>query len=102
MAKRYLQQKEYRILHTNWTCHWGEIDIVAVKDNQITFFEVKTRKKEVLETISHGKLKRLFRSAQIYLKKYGYGFSQFQVDFIGITTEDGRLIHFENVLEVRL
>lgn len=45
-AVRYLRRHGYRILARNWRYgHW-ELDIVAVKDGDIVFAEVKTRSYE--------------------------------------------------------
>lgn len=102
-ACRYLQRKGYKILHTNWYCQWGEIDLAAIRDGKLIFFEIKTRQSNVLETISPGKMKRLSRSVQFYIQRYGYSFDHFQVDFIGIErVPKSKLIHLENVLELRL
>lgn len=102
-ACRYLQRKGYKILHTNWYCQWGEIDVAAIKDGKLIFFEIKTRQSNVLETISPGKMKRLSRSVQFYIQRYGYSFDNFQVDFIGIErAPKAKLIHLENILELRL
>lgn len=102
-VQRILIKNGYRVLHCNWYCHWGEIDIVAEKSGRIYFFEVKTRKTDVLESISPAKLKHLWRSIQIYLKKYGHSFENFQVDFIGLETANSKtkLIRLQNVLEER-
>jgi len=43
MAKLYLEQQGYEIMHVNW-CHGkAEIDLIACKDKVIIFTEVKTR-----------------------------------------------------------
>ena len=104
MAVQYLKQRGYRILHTNWYCRWGELDIVATKEGRIFFFEVKTREKCVLESMTDYKFKNMLRSVQLYLKRYGYGFSNFQVDFLGIETKHTppKLLRIQNILEARL
>ena len=43
MAKQYLINKEYKIIQTNFRCYFGEIDIIAQKDNSLIFVEVKAR-----------------------------------------------------------
>lgn len=40
----FLTQNGYRILHRNYRCKQGEVDIIAQKDNYIVFVEVKYRK----------------------------------------------------------
>ncbi len=102
-ACRYLEKKGYKILHINWYCQWGEIDLVAIREEKLIFFEIKTRQSDVLQTISPGKMKRLWRSVQFYIQRYGYSFDNFQVDFIGIErAPKSKLIHLENVLELRI
>lgn len=42
-AVRYLRDNKYKILTTNYISRFGEIDIIAEKNNVLTFVEVKTR-----------------------------------------------------------
>ena len=42
-AARILRAKGYDILHRNYRCSMGEIDIIASKNDTIAFIEVKTR-----------------------------------------------------------
>ena len=42
-AARYLEHVGYEILEMNWTCPFGEADIVAREGNTLVFVEVKTR-----------------------------------------------------------
>ncbi len=74
---RYLRDKGYRILETNY-CNTtgkrlGEIDIVAKKDGRIIFVEVKTRTVGVgalpEENIGRDKLRKLERIAACYLRE---------------------------------
>lgn len=44
VATRYLQQNDFDILERNYLKKWGEIDIIAKKDNTIRFIEVKSQK----------------------------------------------------------
>ena len=43
LAAFYLEQCGLRILNRNWTCRFGEADIVAEDDKEIVLVEVKTR-----------------------------------------------------------
>lgn len=73
LAVRYLLQKGYKIIHQNWTCRWGELDIVAEKDNLVIFVEVRYRQflNNMLteEIVSFYKKKSLQRTINIYLSK---------------------------------
>jgi putative endonuclease len=44
---KWLESKDYVILHYNWRCRWGEIDIIAQNNTEssLIFVEVKTRSK---------------------------------------------------------
>lgn len=42
-AAEFLKKQGYRILHLNWRCRRGEIDIVAEEGRTIVFVEVKLR-----------------------------------------------------------
>ena len=44
LANDFLRNKGFKILDTNWRFQHKEIDIVAMKDNEIVFVEVKARK----------------------------------------------------------
>lgn len=43
IAVEYLQKENYKIIKRNFYCRQGEIDIIATKNKQIIFIEVKTR-----------------------------------------------------------
>ncbi len=43
LAREYLESRGYEILEENWTFGKVEIDLIAWKDRQIIFIEVKTR-----------------------------------------------------------
>lgn len=47
LAADYLMKQGYTILHHNWNLHRGcELDLVARKDGELHFVEVKTRRRE--------------------------------------------------------
>lgn len=43
IAGEYLEKLNYKIIYKNFRCKCGEIDIVAIKNHEIVFVEVKTR-----------------------------------------------------------
>ena len=76
LVSKWLQSKSYRILHHNWHCRWGEIDVIAEDKTASTlvFLEVKTRNKnnwdhDGLAAISWAKQQKISRSAALFLAK---------------------------------
>ena len=47
LAARFLRDKGYQILSSNYRCRQGEIDIIAEDEKYIVFVEVKYRKNSV-------------------------------------------------------
>ena len=54
IAVSYLKEHGYFIRERNYYSSWGEIDIIAEKDGQLHFVEVKTRQN--IESIQLGEL----------------------------------------------
>lgn len=73
-AARFLREKGYRILSSNYRCRQGEVDIIAAIGQYIVFVEVKTRGQNAMysprEAVTLAKQRRLIQTALIYLSKY--------------------------------
>lgn len=71
IAYKYLAEKGFTVIYKNWTCRWGEIDLIAEKENIITFVEVKYRTGPTnchpSEAMTYYKKKSLQRSINIFL-----------------------------------
>ena len=52
IALKYLEKKGYQILDRNFLKPYGEIDIIAIKNDILTFVEVKTRKNDEFKPAS--------------------------------------------------
>ncbi|MCB9029428.1 MAG: YraN family protein [Deltaproteobacteria bacterium] len=69
----YLENNDYQIISENWRCRAGEIDIVAIKENTLSFIEVKTRSRasadrfSPFEAVDYKKERKIRRLAEIYL-----------------------------------
>ncbi len=70
-AARELERLGYRLLHRNWRCRLGELDIVADDGGTLVFVEVKTRGSAVhgspAERVDYRKRARLERLARAFL-----------------------------------
>ncbi|MFN8673092.1 MAG: YraN family protein [Candidatus Sericytochromatia bacterium] len=71
VAINFLLENNYEILENNFYCRYGEIDIVAKKENIIIFIEVKYRKNanfgEPEEAVSLKKIKAICKTALYYI-----------------------------------
>lgn len=69
-AARYLKNSGYKILHRNYRCPFGEIDIIASKDDVVCFVEVKTRTGDYFgapnEAVNNTRKTRYKNSARYY------------------------------------
>lgn len=75
-AARYLRDNGYRIITSNYRSRLGEIDIIAQKDKNICFVEVKTRGEktiaEPMEAVDSAKQSRIIATAKLFIKVYEY------------------------------
>jgi putative endonuclease len=69
-----LKKSGFRIVARNYLKKWGEIDIIALKDKILYFYEVKTVSKSKYETgyrpednVSNLKLKKMGRTIETFL-----------------------------------
>lgn len=73
IAERYLKRHGYIILERNFLVRGSEIDIIAEKNDEIHFIEVKTRTERSLgdpiEAVTYYKRKALIHGAKVYLMK---------------------------------
>jgi putative endonuclease len=69
---KHLKRLKYKILDTNFTARFGEIDIIAKQDDTIVFIEVKYRKASFSgtpqEAVTYSKQKKIIKSAILYIK----------------------------------
>jgi putative endonuclease len=88
IAAQYLIKNGYNILDKNISAPFGEIDIIAEKNNCICFVEVKSRKTEIYglpeEAITKMKKNKIIKVAQFYIKKKHIKEKLFRFDVISI------------------
>ncbi len=88
IASKYLTERGFTVVCKNWTCRWGEIDIIAEKDETLIFVEVKYRVGSLnchpSEAITYYKRKSLQRSINMFLAK-NYVTKPWRVDILCIS-----------------
>ena len=103
-AANYLKQKKYKILGQNYSCRFGEIDLIAQKDNFVVFVEVKTRTNENFakprEFVTRAKQERVIRSAMMWLQQNDCDL-QPRFDVIEVVGQGRgqKITHLENAYE---
>lgn len=74
-AARYLRRKGYAIIDRNFSCRYGEVDIIARKRGILAFVEVKLRKNDSFaqakEFVTYAKQRRVTAAAQLWLSTAG-------------------------------
>lgn len=96
-AAKYLEQKGYRILESNYNSRTGEIDLVTKDGEYYAFVEVKYRSntKQGLpeEAVDYRKMRRITLTAQHYFVHHKLSeFTPCRFDVVVILKEEIRLI----------
>ena len=90
LAVDHLTRMGLRILHRNWRCRYGELDVIACDEasRAVVFVEVKTRTGDVYGGLAHAvtprKVRRLRRLAGLWLAGQEAGWAAIRIDVIGV------------------
>lgn len=105
-AARFLRKKGYTILSANFNCPFGEIDLVAQKDDTIVFVEVKSRtagqQSLPREAVTISKQQKIKKASLMYLQQYN---EECNVRYDVIEVLTGKILrraaihHIENAFE---
>ncbi len=108
-ACRWLRRHGYRILERNFSCRFGEIDIIARKGRYLAFVEVKMRKNAdhgaAMEFVTPAKQNRLIQTAEYWLMKTPIDLQpRFDVVEVyapeGISTRKPEINHLEDAFQL--
>ena len=102
IAVQYLKQQNYTIIDQNFTVSGGEVDIIAIKDNVMYFFEVKSVQVPIntvscetainqtnydsynpIENVTQSKIKRIQTAINAFHMKRGNA-NQYLIKIIGV------------------
>jgi putative endonuclease len=106
LAVEFLKKNNVKILEVNWHySRFGEIDIIALDKNILSFVEVKTRTTEnfghPLEAINKKKMLQIHSIAQAYIhekpdiKVKGYRFDAVSV----ILSKEPKITHHKDIYQ---
>ena len=95
LAARYLIKQGYEVSQRNWTCRWGEIDLVAKEGSSLVFVEVKYRSSDKFgysyQAVNPIKIKSLKRSIRRYIYLYRLFDQAYRLDVVCFRLEKGRI-----------
>ncbi len=106
LAREALIAEGYAIRDTNWRMGHYEIDIIAERDAEIIFAEVKTRRDfdiDPLEAVDSRKIAHMIRSAEVYVQSFDLPhFIRFDLFGIRGTPEKYEMEHIKDAFEAPL
>ena len=83
LAARFLEYKGLEILTRNFSCRYGEIDLIARDGEDTVFVEVKLRRNSdfaaAAEAVTTAKRAKLRRTALFWLQRFGEVPARFDV-----------------------
>ncbi len=101
-SEKFLINKGYKILHTNYKTKIGEIDIIAKKNNIICYIEVKTRRSSKFgmpcEAVNNKKQQVYRMVSSQHVKHYVNKLTDFRFDVIEVVLKNRKcyIRHLEN------
>lgn len=100
ITAEYLENNGYRIIDRNYAKPFGEIDIIAIKDDLIAFVEVKTRKSDAFayaaEAVDFYKQQRIRRASQAYLMEKNMSDFLMTFDIAEVYLDTRKINYIEN------
>jgi putative endonuclease len=108
IAVKYLRKEGYYIVERNYKNKFGEIDIIAAKNNYTIFIEVKSRSSEnyieLAHSLYHRQIHHLRRAAIYYFADKNIHLSSIRFDLIVLKIDPAarsidKLKHFKNIID---
>ena len=92
-ASEFLFDNGYVIIERNFYSRFGEIDIIASKDEVLHFVEVKSGAdyELAIQNITPRKLSRLIKTANVYMKKNSFD-ADFTLDVVIVTPDEVEIV----------
>lgn len=106
LAARFLERQGFQIMERNFRTRWGEIDLIARRNESIHFIEVKSRLVrdygEPEEAIHRFKKRNLLGAAKMYVASHQLPFPNYQIDSVSILfnplTKSANIRYFGNIV----
>ena len=104
IARKYLEERGYKIIEQNYRTRYSELDLIAYKDKWLVFVEVRTKIGEQFgspeETLNKQKIQRLQRASAAYAVTNRHK-GQYRIDAVCIVLQPNqqveRINHYTNI-----
>lgn len=100
IVSKYLLDRNYEILDRNYAKTYGEIDIIAMKDDVLCFVEVKTRKSDkfayAAEAVNFYKQERIKKASQAYMVENNLTDFLISYDVCEVYLDNRKINYIEN------
>ncbi len=101
IAEGYLRRLNYKILKHNYYGKFGELDLITIFNEEIIFIEVKSVNVQsdytIYQSLSKKKLRRVDKTAQLWMRENKMENSIYRIEFIGIISYSNKYLieHFK-------
>ncbi len=102
LAKQHLISQGYQYITSNYKTRYGEIDHIFKDGETLVFVEVKCRKgpqlMDIEATINQRKVKRILKSAEIYINNSEIKFEEMRIDafFVEMKSKEPSFKHIKS------
>ncbi|MBR5129259.1 MAG: YraN family protein [Firmicutes bacterium] len=98
LAVEALRSKGYYIIRRNFSCPYGEVDIIAIKDKILSFVEVKTRTSSEYgapgEAVDNKKQRHIRNAAKYFISYYKRPYEKVDFQVIEVTVNHIKGLEF--------
>ena len=100
-ALKHMRQQGLRLVESNYSTRFGEIDLIMLDDETLVFVEVRYRKQDrfgsALESVDWKKRDRLIKTAHCFLQKnHDHVTRPCRFDVIGLGRDQGKIDWIQN------
>ena len=102
IAKKFLEEKGYQILETNWHHHHRELDLIAYNGSVIGV-EVKTRRNQTdlaFTVLKTKQVSRLRLTLRAYCFSHGLNYSKARLDLIVLRVKTENTLGLKHYIDI--
>lgn len=100
MAAEYLEKQGYMIFKRNYSNRYGEVDIIAIKDEFLVFVEVKARKNRMFgnpqDAVDDEKIRHIVDVSDGFMREMNWSDITVRFDIVEIVFDENYINYIEN------